>query len=600
MPLGAALLKAQLDGDELIEKYITVLVIDFYMSDSSQEIAQKIIDQDFDYIGFSTFLWNRQKVEEVCKIIGRKNSKKVLFAGGPEATAQPYNLLCSAPLDFIIKGEGELALAEVIRRIIKEEDYNNVPGVFIIDEDQRDETSQWAVNDLDSIPSPFLNNIIDVKNYSGVLWELSRGCPFKCSFCFESKGIGGVRRYSIDRLRDELVLFESHNVAEIFVLDPTFNCDVKRAKIILQMIIDIAPKIHYTFEVRTEFLDMEMAELFSQINCSLQIGLQSADPEVMAELNRKFDGVNYSQRIHLLNEAGVIFGLDLIYGLPLDSFDGFKRSLDFALRLQPNHLDIFPLAVLPGTELYEKSSDLKLNHLDQAPYILISSDGFSKEDMAASEKLQRACDIFYNRGGSTGWMFMVYETLMIEPSELITRFLKFIGNEKVYGEFSSDEIRSLQVDFIEDLFVQNDISHFTLIMKDIITFNSAYNKSLFLGSSDKEISSSFDENTVFVLNSATELLQLHYDFNALLSVGELNFDEFLENYSEKKSYIAIHNCNGEVNPLLINEPLCNLMKLFDGKITLREALEINESLEFDDIFDFLSYALQNRVISLLK
>ena len=100
----------------------------------------------------------------------------------------------------------------------------------------------------------------------------------------------------------------------------------------------------------------------------------------------------------MLNSTGVIFGLDLIYGLPGDTIEGFKRSLNYALRLQPNHLDIFPLAVLPGTALYDDAAAYNLDCLHNAPYTLISSPGFSGTDMAFAASLKNACNIFYNQG----------------------------------------------------------------------------------------------------------------------------------------------------------------------------------------------------------
>ena len=106
--------------------------------------------------------------------------------------------------------------------------------------------------------------------------------------------------------------------------------------------------------------DAELAGLFASITCSLQIGLQSSDPGVLRGVGRGFDAGDFARRVSLLNQTGAIFGFDLIYGLPGDTLPLFRASLDFALSLYPNHLDIFPLAVLPGTKLYGKAAALGL------------------------------------------------------------------------------------------------------------------------------------------------------------------------------------------------------------------------------------------------
>ena len=76
--------------------------------------------------------------------------------------------------------------------------------------------------------------------------------------------------------------------------------------------------------MRSEFIDAEMARLFARLNCSLQIGLQSADPRVHKEVRRIFSPSDFMAKVALLNEAGAIFGFDLIYGLPGDTLRGFR------------------------------------------------------------------------------------------------------------------------------------------------------------------------------------------------------------------------------------------------------------------------------------
>ena len=64
--------------------------------------------------------------------------------------------------------------------------------------------------------------------------------------------MAGVRQYSLERIQKELEFFERKKVKKIFVLDLTFNFDMKRAKKILHMILKTASLIHFTFEIRTD------------------------------------------------------------------------------------------------------------------------------------------------------------------------------------------------------------------------------------------------------------------------------------------------------------------------------------------------------------
>ncbi len=596
MPLAAALLKAQLDSvPEIINKtYVTYL--DFYLGTDAQIISDQICLASPELVGFSIYLWNRDLILEVSSLIKNRLPGTVIFAGGAEATALPEKLLENGPFDFVVKGEGELALTEVMKKILKKEPYHNLDAVFVKNQINDPDKNQCPVMNLDEIPSPFLSGIIDLKNYSGVLWELSRGCPFKCSFCFESRGVAGVRQYSLDRIQKELELFESEKVNQIFVLDPTFNRDVKRAKKILRMILKTAPLIHFTFEVRTEFLVAEMAELFAMINCSLQIGLQSAIPDVLSNVNRNIDPDKYADKIALLNETGVIFGLDLIYGLPGDTLEGFKHSLNYALTLQPNHLDIFPLAVLPGTELFDKAEIFNLQYLHDAPYTLISSPGFSVSDMASAESLKNSCNIFYNHGGAAGWMFMIAETLDSEPADLLNNYALYLSAEKLPAENSKADITLSQLSFVEELFSRKGKKNLFPVMKDIIVIHGALNSSLYKGPYAGEANLSFNDNTCLRISPSTEFISLKYNFDELMSVGEFTLEEFSSRFRPESTSLIVYNNSGEVKPLIVEKYLIKFISGFTGNITLKEILKNNPRIGKDEISEFLDYCLRATIL----
>ena len=596
VPLAAASLKTQLDSVPSISQGLDVSFNDYYVDNSADFISQDICRNIPDMIGFSTYLWNRHIVLETCRIIKGKFPAVLLFAGGPEATALPLILLDSAPFDFVIKGEGEIVLTEVMNRLLNGDTLEDIPGVFFKGAKLNPGKDQQPVMDINSLHSPFLTGTIDPCRYSGLLWELSRGCPFKCGFCFESRGVAGVRQFSLERIRKELELFEEKKVNQVFVLDPTFNSDIKRAKKILRMILKTAPLIHFTFEIRTEFIDSEIAKLFARVHCSLQIGLQSAHREVLANVNRTIDTVKYAEKIALLNQAGANFGLDLIYGLPGDTPDGFKESLNYALGLQPNHLDIFPLAVIPGTALYDNAKSFLLNSLQDAPYTLISSPGFSESEMAQTECLKNACEIFYNRGGAAGWMFMALETLDIDPSDFLSDFAVHLSSCEQPFELTRAEITVMQSSFVKEQFVRLNRKNLFPVMEDIITVHGALNRSLYAGPLVTAGSSRFNDETVFCLSPGTISLSLKYDFDELMTVGELTFEEFLDHYSTQKTYLVIYNCGGAVKTLIIDRTLSRLLDSFAGIDSVKAVCGKENIKARKKIYEFLEFAVKEQMI----
>ena len=228
-------------------------------------------------------------------------------------------------------------------------------------------------------------------------------------------------------MKHELDQILKRGADKVFILDPTFNSSKTRAVEIVKLLISKAPELSFHMEIRTEFLDEEQAELFGELGCTLQVGLQTSDPCVARHIGRPFSPEDFREKILLLHDHGVPYGLDLIYGLPGDSLEGFRESLNFALSCAPNHLDIFPLAVLPGTRLRSDAAGLGLNHMNLPPYTVTGADpvdgkGFTTGDLKLAGTLAALADELYNRGRAVPWFLTAAGSLDISPVEILDAY----------------------------------------------------------------------------------------------------------------------------------------------------------------------------------
>ncbi|MCK5735473.1 MAG: radical SAM protein, partial [Spirochaetaceae bacterium] len=342
------------------------------------------------------------------------------------------------------------------------------------------------IENLDNLPSPWKASALKGRKYEDTVWELTRGCPFNCHFCFESKGSDRVRHKSLSQAAVELKQLQKRGTGNIFLLDPTFNASPNRAKELLRLFISQAPELRYHMEVRTEFLDEEQAELYSELGCTLQIGLQTAHSEVARNIGRPFSPEGFQEKLLPLHEYAVPYGLDLIYGLPGDNLEGFRESLDFALSCAPNHLDIFPLSVLPGTRLRETARGLGLEYLKSAPYTVTGrknkNHSFSPEDLSLAANLTTAVDELYNKGRAVPWFLLCTDVLKLRPVEIIEAFIR---DTEELNPIEELEKPSRLRDFIQRLVRDSNQSDFAPLLGDIIclfTLDSACREGLTLPS----------------------------------------------------------------------------------------------------------------------
>ncbi len=279
---------------------------------------------------------------------------------------------------------------------------------------------------------------------------MTRGCPFSCSFCAESRGNRKVRSYALDRLEKELQVIKEEGIEHVFVLDPTFNLEKKRTMELLTFLVENSPEeIHYTFEVRGELLDEPSIQLFSALTCSLQIGLQSSNTQVMKHVDRSFDPDRFYTGVSALHSHGIIFGLDLIIALPHDTLESFEQSVSYAVKLRPSNLDIFTLSLLPGTEIYETRDTFALSYQKDSPYEVEETTTMSRDDIRTAGKIRRGCDIFYTKGEAVMWFLRVIEVLELSAARFFLAFCEYLEDEKISDEYDTFV---LQEEFIQKIY----------------------------------------------------------------------------------------------------------------------------------------------------
>lgn len=473
LPLGAACIATAIKHDSELKDLCEVSLKAFCLEDkdfpkdkiiAADYIAEKLIEKAGNCKGaifcFSCFVWNVEILETAAKPLREKGF--VCIAGGPEITAHPSFY---KGFDYTVSGEGEISVPLLIKKIIQLQKSDNI----IISKSP----------ELECLTSPYLDGMIDPSEYGGALWELARGCPFKCAYCYESKGEKTVRLFPMEKIKAELDLFAKKKVPQVFVLDPTYNVNKKRAIELLRLIASKTPDTFYYFEARAEFIDRELAREFTRIPCALQIGLQSANEETLKLVNRPFDKKKFIRGLTVLNEEGVTFGLDLIYGLPGESFESFREGVDFAVSMLPNNLEIFCLSVLPGTDLFERADGLGLEYEKEPPYHVIKTNLFSMDDMERARRLAGSCSYFYNAGRAVSWFNAVCRVLKMKASKIFEIFYQkntMLCENVCNCECNHADIEKVQLHFLKEIFNERGMMKYIHVVEDIVKFYGAISR----------------------------------------------------------------------------------------------------------------------------
>lgn len=536
VPLAAATIAAALPADYHVN------LINAYLHESDEAIIAAIAQYRPDNVdhlhcvSFSLYVWNRQRVLTLAQYLRQRYPATILLVGGPEATACQYQLGALQLFDGVIAGEGEVALPDMIDTLRRARHTTTLMPA-----------PTPAVN-LNEQLSPWLSGIL--KPQHGVLWETARGCPFNCAFCFDARGSHGVREIPAQRLEQELQLFDRQHVAQIWVLDSTFNFPAQRGKKLLRLMAQHAPQCHFHLEAKAEFLDEETVSLLQHIRCSVQVGLQSALPQVLRHINRSLDVEAFSTKVTMLSNAGITFGIDLIYGLPSDDLDGLRYSINFALQFFPNHIEIFPLSLLPGTKLHDIKDQFGLCALPDPPYSIISSTSMSAEQLLQCEKLAAATTIFYNTGRAMAYFLALCQAANMTALEFIEQFSQWlttqsatqnwqdggVGNDLGWWtvDWSAQQVLQMQLSFVPQLFATQNVEHLSAMAVDIINFHSCWSDTMIGAETvpDPQIGHCPQAKTlldqVLSLSPTVIIKEFVYPVDELRDVDELDLVELYE------------------------------------------------------------------------
>ena len=362
-----------------------IAMLEFRHDTRAEAIADALIDARPDLIGLSCYVWNIKALLAAARLIRERRPDVRIVLGGPEVGPLAAEVLRSHPyVDVVVHSEGEVPFADIVGAWRNGRGLDGVPGISFRDgESIVDAGPAPLVGNLDDYPSPHLAKYVD---YDGraVCIETQRGCVFHCNFCFYNKDYSlRNRRFSLDRVKKELLLALEQNVMEIYLMDPVFNLNAARAKEICRFIAaHNHRRVPIHSEIWAEFLDDETASLMQQAGFRyLEVGLQTTDPTALATTDRRLRIERFQEGIAHLHRHRLWFQLQLIYGLPAETPSTFKHSLNFAMSLDPPELAIFRLMVLPGTELWRKAADLGLTFDREPPYHLASHMSMSATEV---------------------------------------------------------------------------------------------------------------------------------------------------------------------------------------------------------------------------
>ncbi|MFA0960235.1 radical SAM protein [Roseivirga sp. BDSF3-8] len=336
---------------------------------------------DPDTIAISAYVWSEQHVHTLCAYLRQQGFGGKIVLGGYQVTyGNDAQLATEYPeCDIFISGYAEKALVQAILA-----DKPDSP-MFLSD----------PVN-FAKLPSPYLTGELDIPMEQPMLrMETKRGCPYRCTFCaHRDLKDNQVHKNDLDKVFAELALFKERKVKRVNVLDPVFNMGSEYLEVLEEVKRLGMPDTTFTFQARFESIHGINGDRFlglaEDIRAHLEFGVQTIIEEEFKVVGRPNKPDHITRVFAELNRRSISYEVSLIYGLPNQTPDTFRRSIAFLQDNGCTTIKAFPLMLLKGTELYDQKQQYALHEEVVGEFgiqVVTSGNSFTKDDWLEMKEL---------------------------------------------------------------------------------------------------------------------------------------------------------------------------------------------------------------------
>ena len=355
-PLGLAYIASALEEAGHEVDLIDVIALCL----SREEVSKRIEQFDPELVGITAMTPTFHGALEAARIAKIHNRKTLI--GGVHMSIYAEETLSYQEVDFGIVGEGEETIVELCSALKEGRDYSSIEGLCYKKEDGSIKVGRARiVQDLTQLPMPSYH-LLPMGKYSSIIGMKpvstmmgSRGCPYKCGFCFKTPSDKKYRTRSVENIVDEIeYLIKNYEVKEVMFYDDLMPQAYARG--LSNEIIKRNVKINWQTPQRVNLVNPELLRLMAKAGCHiLRFGVEQGDPDMMQLVEKKttIDQVRLS--FQAANEAGIKTFAYFIIGYTGETEQTMQATINLAKDLNPTYVMFTKAVPLPQTPLMNQS-----------------------------------------------------------------------------------------------------------------------------------------------------------------------------------------------------------------------------------------------------
>ena len=342
----------------------------------------------FDVIGFQLFSYDLNSVKRHLALVRSMSPGTVTVAGGAHPSGDPEGTLrYLTDLDYAFQGEAEAGFPLFLDKLQKRETaLDDIPGLVYRSGDRVRVVPTCHIEQLDSLPMPAWDIIVPesypeaphgafTKQFPTAPIIITRGCPFRCTFC-AGKTITGpkVRKRSIDDVMEELRYLRSRGIMEFHIEDENFTAH--RALVLEFCARLIQENLGMTWSlpsgVRIDSLEAEMLKEMERSGCySLALGIEFGTQRIMDLTKKRLSPDLVRTKLKFFKDVKIKTTGFFLFGIPGETLEDMRQTARFARELPIDRAQFNNFMPLPGSELWDRLvAEGKLGVIDWDRYFV--------------------------------------------------------------------------------------------------------------------------------------------------------------------------------------------------------------------------------------
>lgn len=328
---------------------------------AEKKIVAELESFNPDLLLIQIFTMNRVASYRIIQLAKKVRPHIKIIVGGIHASIHYEQLLKNFGVHYVVIGEGEITVVELLNAITRGTSANGIRGVAYRDNGEIVKNpDRNLIENLDTIPFPKHELVIGPDREMACILT-SRGCPFKCSFCcLHTISHRQFRKRSVNNVVDEVeyILKNFENIKVIQLADDTFTLDLQRAIDFCKEIIKRNIKVKFWCSARIKPASEELFELMEKAGfASIGFGLETGSEKLLESIHKNIKRKDVIETFEMLKKRKIDIHTFLMVGFPGENSETVAETIDLIKRLQKikyfEFAGVARLWVYPNTEVYD-------------------------------------------------------------------------------------------------------------------------------------------------------------------------------------------------------------------------------------------------------